>query len=180
MSDETVQEIFLDDKNKSLLYHKKQSELNLSPEALLTLAQAVLNKGMPFRFRAGGFSMLPFIRDGDVITISPAKNTHISTGDVVAVLHPSDRKVFIHRVVKKVNGLYLVKGDNCPEPDGIFSHKNILGKITKVERRRRKKVFGNGPERFIIAVFSRNRHLFTVLNGARKVVYCIKVKTRLL
>ena len=45
--------------------------LSLSGEALIELMRAVLARGLPFRFAARGFSMAPFIRDGDVISVSP-------------------------------------------------------------------------------------------------------------
>jgi len=162
--------------NKPLLYQKKQSEITLSPEALLTIARTVLGKGIPFRFRAGGFSMSPFIRDGDVITVSPLKNGHISTGDVVAAFHSLNRKVFLHRVVRKIGNLYLLKGDNCPEADGMFPRENIMGKVTKIERSQRKKLFGLGAEKFVIAALSRNRYFISMIFSVRKYMFLMRRK----
>ena len=46
-------------------------ELQLSGRALAGLMKNVLARDLPFRFRARGWSMSPFIRDLDVITVKP-------------------------------------------------------------------------------------------------------------
>ena len=56
-------------RNKPAIYSKKTEGLSLSGYVLIELMKAVLEKNVPFRFRGKGFSMSPFIRDGDVITI---------------------------------------------------------------------------------------------------------------
>ena len=45
--------------------------LALSGAALQEFLAAVLERTVPFRFTARGYSMHPFIRDADVITVSP-------------------------------------------------------------------------------------------------------------
>ena len=59
------------------------SELQLSSRALAELMKNVLARGLPFRFRVRGWSMTPFIRDFDVVTVVPLGSTP-RTGDVVA------------------------------------------------------------------------------------------------
>ena len=50
--------------------------------------RAVLEKGRAFRFEARGTSMLPLIRDGDVVTVTPLSGGGPRTGDVVAFADP--------------------------------------------------------------------------------------------
>ena len=52
--------------------------------ALVDLLQAVTERGIAFRVQAPGFSMYPFIRNMDTITISPLPAVGPRTGDVVA------------------------------------------------------------------------------------------------
>ncbi len=78
----------LDFEDKPALFSKKGGELKLSGPDLIELLQAVLDKGVPFRFRAKGFSMTPFIKDGDVITIFPLEGSRPRLGDIVAFTHP--------------------------------------------------------------------------------------------
>ena len=66
----------------------KGSDLPLSGRALVDLLSAVLNKGVPVRFQAKGFSMSPFIKNNDVVTISPWQGTRPGLGDIIAFVHP--------------------------------------------------------------------------------------------
>jgi len=134
----------------------QKSGLPLSGKALIELMQAVHAKGLPFRFRAGGHSMAPFIRDGDVITVSPPASSAPGLGDVVAFIHPETQLLCLHRVLS-VNGKgFLMQGDNMPEiPDGMIPRDAIVGRVTRVERAGRRVRLGLGPERPLVALLSR-------------------------
>ena len=162
--------------NRPLLYHRKESELSLSPEALLSVARAVLARGMDFRFRVRGFSMLPFLREGDVVTICPAERSRFLTGDIVAAVHPQDGKLFIHRIVRVQGGCFVMKGDNCPSEDGQIPCENILGKVTRVERKGRRIILGLGWERFALAFISRSSFFYPPFLLARRIVSFLKGK----
>lgn len=132
------------------------NELLISGKALFELLNAVLNKGLPFRFRARGLSMFPFIRDGDVITVSPLNCSLPSIGDVVAFNRPYDDRVVVHRVVgRSIRGYLIIKGDNVAEADGKIPIGRVVGRVTKVQRNKRKIFFGLGKEKYLIALFSR-------------------------
>jgi len=136
---------------------------SLSGRALLELLRAVLDKGVPCRFRAPGFSMSPFIRDGDVITVSRLSGCSLCSGRVVAFVHTGTGKLIVHRVVGKEDGRYLIKGDNSPHADGLVPRKNILGYVSKVERGGKRILLGLGPERLLIAFLSRRGLLLALL-----------------
>ncbi len=118
------------------------------------LMAAVLARGAPFRFQASGWSMLPFICDGDVITLSPPP-ARLRLGDVAAFVNPYTDRLTVHRVIARQGAGYLIRGDNTPSQDGLISHAAILGCVTRVERRGRAMRLGLGPERLPIAVLSR-------------------------
>jgi hypothetical protein len=107
--------------------------------------------------------MSPFIKDGDAITVSPKIGCSPRFGDVVAFIHPRTEKLFIHRVVWKRRDAYIVKGENTLESDGLIKKENILGVVTKVERKGKKVFLGLGPERFLIALLTRKNLLLPVL-----------------
>jgi signal peptidase I len=129
----------------------KGSDLPLSGPALVQLLRAVLGRGASARFRARGFSMSPFIRNEDVITLTPLKDTAPSIGDVIAFVLPEADKLCVHRVVGKEGDGYLTKGDNATDADGSVSKENMLGFVKRVERDGNKVFLGLGPERFLIA-----------------------------
>jgi hypothetical protein len=134
----------------------QKSGISLSGKALIELMQAVHAKGRPFRFNAGGHSMAPFIRDGDVISVSPLAAHAPGPGDVVAFIHPETKQLCAHRVLSVKGDSFLIQGDNLPDnPDGAIPYKAIVGQITAVERAGNKVRMGLGPERRLLALLSR-------------------------
>jgi hypothetical protein len=139
---------------------RKAEELPLSGPALLELMGAVLARGAAFRFCARGWSMAPFIRDGDVITVSPLGRDLPRAGEVVAFVRPEGGNLVVHRAVARRGTALLIQGDGVAEyRDGVIPAENLVGRVTCVEREGRKVCLGLGPERAAIAWLSRARLL---------------------
>jgi len=151
------------EQNKAGFSVLKGSDLPLSGRGLVDLLRAVLNKGVPVRFQAKGFSMAPFIKNNDVVTISPLQGTQPSLGDIIAFAHPETQGLCIHRIVRKKGDLYVTKGDNRSDTEESVPIENILGSVTRVERDGKKIFLGLGPERFLIAFLGRRGLLFPIL-----------------
>jgi len=117
---------------------------HLKDADLLELSKDIFRKGKSARFQAQGWSMRPFIRDGDFIVVSPIKNSSIKTGDVVFYL-TTENKVIVHRVIKKYKKdkdnriTMLIKGDATFSSPEKVEMQNVLGKVVAVERNGRKK-----------------------------------------
>ena len=142
------------------LFVTKAQELPLSGQALLDLMRAVLARGVPFRFCARGWSMAPFIRDGDVITIAPFRNTQPGIGEVVAFVRPEAEVLVVHRVVARHGAYSFIQGDSVADhSDGMVPPENLLGRVTRIERNGHNVWVGLGPERYMIAWLSRTRLL---------------------
>jgi len=139
-----------------------QAQLAMPNAAFAELMTAVLDKGTPFRFQATGFSMTPFIRSGDVITIAPTP-ARIRFGDVVAFESPSGGKLVVHRVVRVSRDGYIIKGDNSPEADADVPGSRILGRVARVERRGKRVRLGSGIERVAVAFLSRRGWLTRIV-----------------
>jgi signal peptidase I len=133
--------------------------------------RAVLTKECSFRFQAKGWSMTPFIKDGDVITISPFMEKKPGLGDVVAYLRPGSEKLVVHRLVGRQGKAWLILGDNTPEDAMDFvARENVIGRVARIERNGKKVSLGLGTERAWIALFSRKGFLLPVL-GRMRLVY---------
>jgi len=142
--------------DKTVYVTRTKEELSLSGNAAAELLKASMERGKTFKFKAGGWSMAPFIRDGDILTLSPFLISFPQKGDVVGVIDPGTKKLMVHRVVGMKNGRYQVKGDGLDKKDpGSFGLNGICGHVTKVERDGKPVRFGLGPERSTIAVLSR-------------------------
>lgn len=111
-------------------------------EMLLKLSRDMLEKGKSIRFQAKGWSMRPFIRDGDFIVVSPVKRSSIRKGDVV--FHSNaENKIMVHRIIRKHKKndrmTVLIKADaSLGSPERVDIH-NVLGKVVAIERNGREK-----------------------------------------
>jgi hypothetical protein len=138
------------------LYALKGGELSLSGQGLLELMRAVLAKGRLFRFCARGWSMAPFIRDGDMITVAPLSNKPPRIGEVIAFVHPQSGKLVVHRAVGVNEKGLLIQGDSVQGgSDGIVPYPLLLGTVTRIERNGKRVWIGLGMERYLIAWLSR-------------------------
>lgn len=135
------------------------------------IAKAVTDKGGKFRFLARGFSMSPFIKDGDLITVSPLKGKRLKKGDIVAFFDPAqNHKLYVHRIIHIKKDGYQIKGDNLYMPDGFFSQDKILGVISEVSRDGKKIFFGIQNGTRAIAIFSKWGFLAPVLFAFRRII----------
>jgi len=142
-------------KTKPRLARGRESELLLSAPDLAQILREVLGKGMRARFLARGFSMSPFIKDGDIVTVSPLPGRRPGVGEVVAFTSPDARKLIVHRIVGRRGTAYLARGDSNSQTDGWVSEESILGRVTGVERDGQGVSLGLGPERFLLAFLTR-------------------------
>lgn len=138
-------------------------ELPLSGSQLCGVLDEVLSRGSSVRFRAGGVSMVPFIRDGDVITITPLVGRAPAVGEVVAFRRSTpqgaeNERLIVHRVVRNTGNGCIILGDNQPphQPDGPIAREQLLGVVSRIERQEKTVRFGLGPERVVIAILSRS------------------------
>jgi ribosomal protein S18 acetylase RimI-like enzyme len=136
-------------------YVSQGGELNLSNIGQLELLLAMVESGVALRTTARGFSMQPFIRDKDVLTISPIKDMQPSLGDVVAFTHPDTGRLAIHRIIGRTDDGWLIRGDNCPDPDGVVATEKIIGRVCRVERRGKETHLGIGKVGKLIAILNR-------------------------
>jgi hypothetical protein len=153
-----------DTRHEPAVYTEARPELSLGSRPFKELLIEVLHKGAAFRFRAKGFSMSPFIKDTDIITVAPLSGDKPRLGDVVAFLNTDTEELVIHRVIgKRDNSHFFIMGDNLPTRRHLVTISQILGRVERVERDGRLFALGLGPEKVLIALLSRRRLLLPVL-----------------
>ena len=81
------------------------------PGAFSDLCTGLLEAGQPVRFRASGSSMVPAIRDGDLLTVEPAGRRPFAECDIV--LYAAAGRFRAHRVrsFDPVRGELVCQGD---------------------------------------------------------------------
>lgn len=146
---------------------REAAALPLDGAALRGLMVATLARGAAVRFTARGWSMDPFIKDGDVVTVLPGAGRP-RLGEVIAFSPPGGH-VVVHRVVGCTPGGVLTRGDGAARDDGLVTPAELLGVTRRVERRGRPLGLGLGPERVLVAVLSRLGVLRPAVMAARRV-----------
>ncbi len=114
----------------------------------------LLRAGQAVRLEVTGHSMAPFLRAGDVLTIAPCQGASPSQGEVVAFA-PREDRLLVHRLVARREDGLLLRGDAAPQADPLVARAEVLGVVTRAERRGRRVRLGLGPERRAVAWLSR-------------------------
>jgi len=96
------------------------------------LAVQVLRRDGHLRITARGSSMMPFIRDGDVVGVTTTESTDVGVGDVVCYERPPGR-LFLHRVIGLAGDGFVAKGDALAFTE-LVERAHVLGKVITVER----------------------------------------------
>ncbi len=111
---------------------KKTETLNLKREDFASIAQGVLSRGRILKFKAKGGSMSPFIRNGDVVEVVPAKGK-INLGDII-LYRSSYGNPVVHRVIQRNKESIITKGDSVPSSDEPILSEQVLGRVVAVEK----------------------------------------------
>jgi len=114
-----------------------KGHLDPTDAAFIEVVTDLLRRGHSVRFRAKGSSMHPTIREGEAITVAPARPAAIRRGDVI--LYRSARGVIAHRVASVERGLagapvFIPRGDASQSRDDPVEEGAILGRVVTVER----------------------------------------------
>src|SRR6266496_5694835 len=100
-------------------------------QAFGAVADELVAAGLSFRFQARGRSMLPAVRDGEILHVQPVDTATIRLADIVLFKDGAGFKA--HRVVSRHNGLFVTRGDAGLEPDNAIRGSQIMGKVIAKE-----------------------------------------------
>ena len=131
------------------------------------LSTDLLQSGYGVRFRPGGFSMYPTIRDGEAVTVEPIHAHEVRRGDIL--LYRTMRGVIAHRVVSiaedaNAGRVFTLRGDSLAACDAPVNTEQVLGRVVSVERKGRTLNLGGRRARIRSAVYLRAMRLRKRLN----------------
>jgi len=105
--------------------------------AFAELSAAILGAGASLRFRAHGSSMVPQLRDGDMLLVDPVDPGSVCVGDVILCCGEAGR-ILVHRVVRRMTGpdgyQFEIQGDQAARPDGVIPEERVYGRVVAIER----------------------------------------------
>ncbi len=117
--------------------------------------------------------MHPFIKDNDMVTLCPLKDSPC-VGDVVAFEESLSGRLLVHRIIRINGNMYVMKGDDTwGKGDVPVAAPHIVGIVSRVERKGSIVRAGFGPEKRLIALLSRRE----ILGGA---LYAVSRMLRLM
>lgn len=95
---------------------------------------ALLAQNTPVSFTAGGPSMNPTIRDGELVQIRPVQPKDLLRGAIL--LYRKHDQLILHRLIRinPGNGELLITGDSALEGLDRVRSEDILGIATAVQR----------------------------------------------
>jgi len=113
------------------------SILDVNSGEFEALTRDLLAEGKIVRFRAKGFSMRPFIHNGDLLEVQPIGDYQVKIGDII-LFKSLNNGLLAHRIIKikAVNDetMYLPQGDSNRHPDLLISSAQFLGIIVACKR----------------------------------------------
>ena len=107
--------------------------MNSGTRAQLSI-EAYLSENGTLTYTNKGRSMLPLLREGkDLFTLRRKGNERCRVGDVVLYKRPPNHYV-LHRIVRVIDGEYVILGDNCIEYEHGIKDDDIIGVMTSFTR----------------------------------------------
>ena len=108
---------------------------NISGIDFEQLASGLLEEGNMLRFRAHGNSMLPFVKNNDIIVVSPIESNNIKKGDIIFYQGKGGSPI-AHRVISLTAGneFIFVRGDGYIGGTEKIPVEKVTGIVCKIER----------------------------------------------
>jgi len=156
------------------------NEVLVSQAELADLSDEFLGRGESFRFRAKGFSMFPFLRDGDVITVKRVNPETIGVGDICMFLRGESQPV-VHRITGRDTGshglTFRAQGDMLFGQDEIVCSDRILGKAVVLIRNGQTVQLDTWSRRVAVYLWYEIRVLVWLALALKRVLRSLALKT---
>jgi len=137
---------------------------------------SLLSEGKSLRIKAGGYSMFPAIRPGNIVIIDPVDSpSDLIPGNIIAFRR--DSGFVLHRLTdirhRDNNILFITRGDSSMNEDKPITADKISGVVTTIETRRGR----IRPHRRKIH-YGRNRLMVRLIHLLNKLLRVIRLNSR--
>jgi signal peptidase I len=121
---------------------------------IILLADELLTEGFFLQITVGGYSMFPYLQNGDEVLIKKEPINNLKAGDII--VFRSVKKLIAHRIItfRKTNSQIkiITKGDSLIFFDKPITEEQYIGKITDYIRKN-KSISINTPKRLLLNKF---------------------------
>lgn len=104
--------------------------MNINNTVFFALAEDQLAEGRSVKMSLRGTSMLPTLREEDVLTLEPMSGEP-QVGDVLLFRYCGSH--IVHRLVRHDGDIYTMQGDNCYSTETV-SRRDIVARVVAVTR----------------------------------------------
>ncbi len=98
---------------------------------LMPIIKESFSQEKPVRFPSTGSSMMPFIRNNDVVELIPYSHKSTSLNSLckgsIVLLEKEENVFIIHRIVKLSGNTFYLRGDAQRVSEGPFDLNSIIG-----------------------------------------------------
>lgn len=84
------------------------------------------------RFKATGFSMLPAIRPGDLLTVRRCGLAELQEGQIA--LYQREGKLVAHRLIHLEEDRLITRGDSVRRKDTPIGESDLVGRVVSISR----------------------------------------------
>ena len=110
--------------------------LNTPSRSTSEMSMSILKSKKKVTLKLNGYSMYPFIKPGDVGTISECSISSLKIGEIIVFKHHNNW--IAHRLLKKRlidgNHLLIAKGDTSKKNDKPISEAMFIGRLAGLSR----------------------------------------------
>jgi ribosomal protein S18 acetylase RimI-like enzyme len=113
----------------------------------MPIIRAALERGQRVRMTVSGTSMLPFLRDNDVVELAPAPALRPGSAVLVRIedRQGAAERYVLHRIVRMDgSGTFSIRGDAQRHSEGPFTSDAVLGVVTTAWRNGRMRPLDRG------------------------------------
>lgn len=136
----------------------------LIDEQTFILLKRTINKDGWLELPASGYSMYPFIRQGNLCRFVPCNPSSLKKGDIL-LFHSLDGRLIAHRFIRTKwmnhQQRILLKGDTNLGFDLPIGEERVLGKLVSVQKQH----FKLSPNHFISKLWGKLILTFPCLSG---------------
>lgn len=86
-------------------------------------------------FETSGFSMWPFMRQGEKLVIKKSPVDDLKLGDII--LYQANNQLACHRLVKKNRDFLYTRGDNSLSAPEVITREMFIGKVVGIIKNNR-------------------------------------------
>lgn len=125
----------------------------------------LLKQGEAVSFPIRGWSMYPFLSDGDMVTVEPLENRSLAVNDAI-LYRRINGPLVLHRLMKIEEEEFYFCGDNQTEIEGPLNRSQLLGILVSYTHNGKQHHTADISDRLLTSAWRRLRPLRPLISNS--------------